>query len=82
MENKKAESGGVGLSGLLQLAFIILKLCGVIDWKWWQVLLPTIIGVGIVVLILIGAGVVGLAAYIVEHNRKRRIHKRLKEVRK
>ena len=45
-------------------------------------LLPTIIGVGIVALILLGAGVVGLSAYIVEHNRKRRIHKRLKEARK
>ena len=25
---------------LLFLAFIVLKLCGVIDWSWWWVLSP------------------------------------------
>ena len=34
-------SGGVGVTGLLQLAFIVLKLCGVINWSWWLVLTPT-----------------------------------------
>lgn len=24
----------------LQLAFIILKLCGVIQWSWWHVFIP------------------------------------------
>lgn len=32
--------GGIGFFGLLQIAFIVLKLCGVIDWAWWLVLLP------------------------------------------
>ena len=26
---------------LLTIAFIVLKLCDVIDWSWWWVLLPT-----------------------------------------
>lgn len=26
--------------GLLGIAFIVLKLCGVINWSWWLVLLP------------------------------------------
>ena len=26
----------------LQIAFIVLKLCGVISWSWWIVLLPII----------------------------------------
>lgn len=34
-------SGGIGFTGLLQVAFIILKLCHVIDWSWWWVLAPT-----------------------------------------
>lgn len=34
-------SGGVGVTGLLQVALIVLKLCKVIDWSWWWVLLPT-----------------------------------------
>lgn len=33
-------SGGLTVSGLLGVAFVILKLCGVIDWSWWWVLLP------------------------------------------
>ena len=44
--------GGVGFVGLLQLVFIVLKLCNVITWSWWAVLLPTIISVGLVVVIL------------------------------
>lgn len=38
---KKETSGnGIGLPGLLQLAFIVLKLCGVINWSWFWVLAP------------------------------------------
>jgi hypothetical protein len=32
--------GGVGFFGLLGIAFIVLKLCNVIDWSWWYVTLP------------------------------------------
>lgn len=45
-------SGGIGFTGLLQIAFIILKLCHVIDWSWWWVLAPTWISVLLVVVIL------------------------------
>lgn len=43
MNEKKSAAGGcgIGVSGLLQVAFIVLKLCGVIDWSWWWVLAPT-----------------------------------------
>lgn len=33
-------SGGAGLASLLAVAFIVLKLTGVIDWSWWWVLSP------------------------------------------
>ena len=33
-------SGGVSILGLLGVAFVVLKLCGVINWSWWWVLLP------------------------------------------
>lgn len=39
MKNNK--TGGIGMTGLLQIAFIVLKLCKVIDWRWWWVLAPT-----------------------------------------
>ena len=32
--------GGPGFLTLLQIAFIILKLCGVIGWSWVWVLAP------------------------------------------
>lgn len=33
-------SGGIGICSLLGVAFIILKLCGVIAWPWIWVLAP------------------------------------------
>lgn len=36
----KTNSSGIGFLGLLQLAFIVLKLCHVIEWSWWLVLIP------------------------------------------
>ena len=26
--------------GLLTVVFVVLKLCGVVDWSWWWVLSP------------------------------------------
>ena len=46
-----AGSGGIGVTGLLQVAFIVLKLCGVIDWSWLWVLAPTWISAVLVMLI-------------------------------
>lgn len=46
-------SGGVGATSLLQIAFIVLKLCGVINWKWVWVLAPMWISVSIFVLALV-----------------------------
>ena len=43
---------GIGFVGLLQIAFIVLKLVGVIDWRWVFVLLPLIISVGISVIMI------------------------------
>lgn len=45
--------GGVGFCSLLGLAFIILKLCGVIHWSWVWVLAPFWISLGVVILLLI-----------------------------
>ena len=46
-------SSGVGVTGLLQVAFIVLKLCKVINWSWWLVLLPTWIGLGLIAILLV-----------------------------
>lgn len=44
---KSSSGGGLGLSALLQVAFIVLKLLKVINWSWWWVLAPTWISVAI-----------------------------------
>lgn len=36
----EAQSGGIGVLGLLGVVFVTLKLCGVIDWSWWWVTAP------------------------------------------
>ena len=62
MNNKsKTGAGGIGVSGLLQVAFIVLKLCGVINWSWWWVLAPCWITVGFLVLGLVAAVIIALA---------------------
>ncbi len=50
-------SSGIGFPGLLTVAFIVLKLCGVITWSWWWVWSPLWIGV-------VGVVVAALAAFI------------------
>ena len=58
--NGTAAGGGVGFVGLLQLVFIVLKLCNVITWSWWAVLLPTIISVGLVVVVILAIIIIAL----------------------
>jgi len=45
-------TGGISFTGLLTIVFIVLKLCGVIDWSWFWVLSPTIFGIILLILII------------------------------
>lgn len=36
-----------GFATLLTIAFIVLKLCGVITWSWWWVVSPILICLGL-----------------------------------
>lgn len=49
-------SGGIGVVSLLGVVFIVLKLCGVIDWSWWWVTAPIWgeIGVALVIAVIMG----------------------------
>ncbi len=54
MENKKSNStGGMGFASALQIVFIVLKLCGVIDWSWLWVLAPTWVSLALVVIVAV-----------------------------
>lgn len=67
-----SSSGGLGISGVLGVVFIVLKLVGVIDWSWWWVLLPFWITLGLAILILLG-----MYCYYIwnKKKRKKRINK-------
>jgi hypothetical protein len=56
MKNREGNSNGgsgIGFVGLLQVAFIVLKLCHVIDWSWLWVLSPTWISIILFVLVIV-----------------------------
>ena len=40
-----ATAKGIGFTGLLTVAFVVLKLCGIIQWSWIWVLSPIWISV-------------------------------------
>lgn len=56
----------IGFLGLLALVFITLKLCGVIAWSWWLVLLPLYFGVAVILFFFLVAvlGWLGLASVV------------------
>jgi hypothetical protein len=52
--DKNTGSSGIGLSTVLTLIFVVLKLVGVIDWSWWWVVSPTLISTGLAILLIVG----------------------------
>lgn len=51
--NNNTSKSGIGFSGLLTIAFIVLKLCGVITWSWLWVLSPLWISVTLGIILII-----------------------------
>ena len=51
--NKTTITGGAGFCELLTVAFVVLKLCGIIHWSWVWVLAPIWIPIILITLILI-----------------------------
>ena len=54
MEKNNTGVSGLGLSSVLTIIFVVLKLVGTIDWSWWWVLSPILIDLGLSLIILIG----------------------------
>jgi hypothetical protein len=64
-ESKSTSSGGIGICWLLGVVFVVLKLCGVINWSWWWVTLPFwgFLVLTVVVLAIIGAVLIANAKH-------------------
>ena len=46
------KNSGTSFVGMLTLIFIVLKLTGVIEWSWWWVLSPSLIGILFMLMVL------------------------------
>lgn len=64
MKNNSSASG-LGLSSVLTIIFVVLKLIGTINWSWWWVFSPLLIDIGLSTIIIIG-----YAIYITYNDRK------------
>ena len=43
----------IGFLDLLQITFIVLKFCNVIDWSWFLVLSPMLISIALMIIFFI-----------------------------
>ena len=57
-------------TALIQIIFIILRLCNVITWNWYLVFIPSYIDIGITFLIIIMAFITKDVDNIVNHSNK------------
>lgn len=53
VSSSSSSSGGIGFAGALTIAFVVLKLTGVISWSWLWVLSPLWIGAALGLVILV-----------------------------
>jgi hypothetical protein len=72
MSDKTNTSGRIGVTGLLGVAFVVLKLCHVIEWPWLWVLAPFWVPFAIVASVIAVLGVVWLFLLLLEISAKPR----------
>ncbi len=70
--SNSGSSGGIGFVGLLTIAFVVLKLCSVIEWSWWWVLSPIWIAAALVLAILLVIGSILVASFATGARDRRR----------
>lgn len=55
MKDNSNATNGIGFLDALQLVFIVLKLCKVINWRWIWVLAPLWVGTVVALLVALWA---------------------------
>lgn len=51
--SSSSSGGGMGILSWLQVIFIVLKVLNLIDWSWFKIFIPTWIGLGLFVILII-----------------------------
>ena len=64
-------SSGMGVLGVLQTIFIVLKCIGLIDWPWLKVFIPTWIGLGLAAIAIIVIIVIIVVDQVKYHSKDR-----------
>lgn len=70
MEKKNTKNTGKSIGKVIgwllkmtTTVFIVLRACDVIDWPWWKVMMPTFIGIGFsLVMLVLGGAALAIAA--------------------
>lgn len=53
--------------GIAQVIFLVAKCFGYINWAWWQVLLPTIIPLGVIIVLIIAMLIISMLIALAEN---------------
>lgn len=56
----KNSSKGVSVVAVVQIVLVILKLLELIEWSWWIVFAPTLVSVGVFLIIIIVAVILSM----------------------
>lgn len=75
------KEGGINFLGCLTLIFITLKLCGLIGWSWFWVLLPVFIPLLLAAAFLGGLALVCAVIFLFRRFMRRRKNLHEKELR-
>lgn len=52
MKQENNNYNGVNYLHILTLIFVVLKLCGIINWKWIFIIMPSLISIGLTIFII------------------------------
>lgn len=58
--SQSSSSGGIGITGVLTIVFVVLKLTGLITWPWIWVLSPIWISLLLIIIILLFVLLIGI----------------------
>ena len=59
-QNEKKASGSIGITTILFVVFLVLKLTGLISWSWWWVTAPLWIPICLCLVITIIFAIAGI----------------------
>jgi hypothetical protein len=70
-------NNGTSAASLLTIAFIVLKLTGVIAWSWWWVLSPLWISAGLVIVVFVVVVLSKIPEFLRDRKKTKEYHESL-----